>query len=145
MIFGTTLDGLATRNTVGSERDALGTSRAYISCVDLMGVHLTGVYLICRYLMSVHLTGMCLLGVYLTGVHLMGVRLIGMHLTGVCLIGIRLIKHNESPTLTMDRMQPFYLVVGKCLRLLAVTGISHFALSVGWPCCQNRPPQYCQF
>ena|ERR1700733_8870460 len=63
----------------------------------------------------------------------------GMHLTSMHLIGIRLIKHNDSPTLTIDRIQPFYLLVRKYLRLSVVAGISHFgakcelALLLEWP------------
>jgi len=56
----------------------------------------------------------------------MDMHLTGMHLISVHLIGIRLIKYNESPTLTIDRIQPFYLVVCKYLQLLVVAGISHF-------------------
>jgi hypothetical protein len=65
-------------------------------------------------------------GVYLIDVHLMGMHLTSMHLISVHLIGIRLIKHNDSPTLIIDRIQPFYLVVRKYLRLSVVAGISHF-------------------
>jgi hypothetical protein len=40
MIFGTTLDGLATRNTVGSERDARETQRWGAAFLAAVGVKL---------------------------------------------------------------------------------------------------------
>jgi hypothetical protein len=54
-----------------------------------------------------------------------GGYLMSVHLTGV---SHRRVPHRRvsSPTLTTDRMQPFYLVVRRYLRHLVVAGISHF-------------------
>src|SRR5271163_2683073 len=81
------------------------------------------------------------MGVHLTGVYLIGVYPISVHLTGRVSH-----RHASSPTLTTDRMQPFYLVVRTYLRHLVVAGISHFgaksalALLSGSPTA--GPPQF---
>jgi hypothetical protein len=96
-----------------------------------MGVHLTCVYLVGRYHERVSYRYVSYRSVpYRRVPHKRvphrRVPQTGVYLIDVHLIGIRLIKHNDSPTLTIDRIQPFYLIVRKYLRLSVVAGISHF-------------------